>query len=80
MDWLKAKYYERKIKKNLNNRKYEYIIFEYFLLVSRGFTMHYVKPNTRDKVTVKFKYGYNQPYETKTFKNIKQAYLHFCCF
>lgn len=79
MDWLKAKYYERKIEKILHKKGRYHISFKYFLLVARGFTMYYVKPNTTNRVTVEYKYGYAgyMPYESKTFENIKDAYNYF---
>lgn len=81
MDWLKAKYYERKIKKILCKRMREkvYINFTYSVLVARGFTQYFVSPNTLNRVTIEYRYGYADiaPYESKTFGNIKEAYWYF---
>lgn len=79
MDWLKAKYYERKIERILRKKDRCHISFKYSVLVARGYTEYYVSPNTLNRVTVQYKYGYANymPYESKTFKNIKEAYYFF---
>ena len=77
MDRLIAKIYEFRIRRKL--KKYTNIRFEYFLLVARGFTMHYVQPNTLNRVTVIYQddWWYNRETYKKTFKNIKEAYRYF---
>ena len=79
MDWLKTKYYERKIRKILLKKDKVEISFKYSVLVARGYTEYYVSPNTFNRVTVKYREGYVKwlPYESKTFKNIKEAYYFF---
>lgn len=81
MDFLITKFYEflikRKIKKNF--LKHKDITFQYSLLVGRGFTEYFVKPNTRNRVTVCYSTRgfYGRKTYNKTFKNIKDAYYYF---